>query len=467
MPQLADKEKILIVDDDAVTRTMIRGFLEKQDYQVLEADSSTQAIEYITASDIQLILMDIDMPDVDGISTCKALSAHLDPMPPIIIITALAGEEMIINSYDAGAADYITKPISWPLLTQKIHFHLQNFRTMRIQRDQIISYEAFLNAAASGFCAVNEQQQIVFINHAALELIDASRNDCVEHRFCEVIHLTTLDGDPLELNCFDFFNESAPDDEPRTIEAALLHPGNDREPVPVECTITPVIQRSRLVGGVVLFQDISERIRQSEEEKHAANHDALTQLPNRKYLEEYLPKAVSLAERQHRMLALLFIDLDAFKPVNDNYGHKVGDKVLQKIGRRLTKLLRNEDTVCRIGGDEFVIILESATSIGGACKVAQKVIEAVNKPIDVDGHICNLGSSIGISLFPDHARDAASLLQTGDIAMYAAKKGGKNKYEIYDPDQQTVLPRWHKLRNRNRLELLNKIFPAQVRPVGR
>ncbi|PIE60225.1 MAG: hypothetical protein CSA31_03155, partial [Desulfobulbus propionicus] len=139
-----------------------------------------------------------------------------------------------------------------------------------------------------------------------------------------------------------------------------------------------------------------------------------------------LPQAISLARRQKRRLCLLFIDLDRFKPINDTYGHGIGDMVLVQVAQRLGSTLRSSDSVCRLGGDEFVILLESTDTPAGAKNVAQKAIDLLNEPIEIDNHICYIGASIGISVFPDDCSDAESMLRHADIAMYQAKRNGRN-----------------------------------------
>jgi len=137
---------------------------------------------------------------------------------------------------------------------------------------------------------------------------------------------------------------------------------------------------------------------------------------------------------------MLFIDLDRFKPINDTYGHAIGDIVLRKVATRLTKILRSSDSVCRLGGDEFVILLESSATEEGAELVATKAIEVLNEPIDADGHACSIGASIGISIFPRDCQDAETMLRHADIAMYEAKKKGRNRWKMFStssPDADT------------------------------
>ena len=175
-----------------------------------------------------------------------------------------------------------------------------------------------------------------------------------------------------------------------------------------------------------LRHEIHERVKAQHELTHLATHDSLTELANRAMFTEQLDILVHTASRHNRLLALLFMDLDGFKTVNDTHGHEIGDKLLVEIASRLRECVRKEDIVARMGGDEFTVLLGDLQHPESASVVAQKVIEAVNRPVRIGRHICHVGISIGISLFPRCADNADTLLRLADDAMYMAKQAGKN-----------------------------------------
>lgn len=179
-----------------------------------------------------------------------------------------------------------------------------------------------------------------------------------------------------------------------------------------------------------LLHEIHERVKAQQELTHLATHDTLTGLPNRSLFNEHLEIAIHNAQRHGRQLALLFLDLDGFKTVNDNYGHEVGDHLLQAISVRMRECIRKEDILARMGGDEFTILLGDLVLPADASLIAQKLISAINKPININNHLCQVGASIGISLFPQSAKDARTLLRLADDAMYAAKAEGKNTLSV-------------------------------------
>lgn len=184
---------------------------------------------------------------------------------------------------------------------------------------------------------------------------------------------------------------------------------------------------------MAIFSDITERKKTEMELEFMANHDVLTGLPNRYLLSDRLKHNMAHARRLHNRLAILFLDLDNFKPINDELGHARGDNVLREVADRLKRCVRETDTVARIGGDEFIILITGLTTHHDAEAVSSKVIESLMNPIKVDGHLCSVGASIGISVYPDHGEDIDALITAADKAMYVSKNNGRNQYTIALP----------------------------------
>lgn len=198
-----------------------------------------------------------------------------------------------------------------------------------------------------------------------------------------------------------------------------------------------------LALGIV--EDITERREAEERIRHLALYDALTDLPNRALLQDRLRQAMSEAQREQTLLAVLFLDLDRFKIVNDSLGHAVGDRLLQVVAERLGQHVRGSDTVCRLGGDEFVVVLTAVHDASDTARVADKLLRGLTEPLRVDGHTLNVSISIGISLYPMDGRDPDTLLQHADTALYQAKTGGRNNYQFFTVEMN--------VRARERLQL--------------
>ena len=185
---------------------------------------------------------------------------------------------------------------------------------------------------------------------------------------------------------------------------------------------------------VATHTDITLRKAADEEIKHLAFYDTLTHLPNRRLLQDRLHQAMWHAKRDSRRLAVLFIDLDQFKPVNDEFGHQAGDELLQAVAHRLQACVRESDTVARIGGDEFMVLLPRIELAQDASGVAEKIHEALKQPFTLsEGETVSISSSTGIAIYPEHGRDEATLTSHADIAMYRAKLAGRDRFVMFEP----------------------------------
>lgn len=183
--------------------------------------------------------------------------------------------------------------------------------------------------------------------------------------------------------------------------------------------------------NALLQAEIQERKLAEQQIRYLANHDALTGLPNRRLLEDRLEHALEMARRNGSLVAIQFLDLDCFKPINDRLGHRIGDLLLQAVGARLKSLLRAVDTVSRVGGDEFVIVLPEIQSVSTAQDIAQKILTALARPYEIEGHVLSVTPSIGICLYPHDGADAQTLLGCADAAMYHAKRMGRGNYQVF------------------------------------
>jgi diguanylate cyclase (GGDEF)-like protein/PAS domain S-box-containing protein len=209
--------------------------------------------------------------------------------------------------------------------------------------------------------------------------------------------------------------------------------GRDGLETAIEDSASPVHDRGgRVVGAVIVFRDVGEARARSQRALHLAHHDALTDLPNRMLLDDRLAQAMASARRHRHRLAVLFIDLDRFKHVNDSRGHVAGDRVLQSVARRLVACVRDSDTVSRRGGDEFVVLLPEVAHADDAAVSARKIGAALAAPHAVGGHQLELTATIGISIYPDDGPDGETLVRRADTAMYCAKNRGRNRYQFFE-----------------------------------
>ncbi len=233
----------------------------------------------------------------------------------------------------------------------------------------------------------------------------------------------------------------------------------------VEDSAAPIHDRDgKVIGGVMVFHDVSEARAMSIKMSHLAQHDHLTGLPNRILLQDRFAQAVTRAKRESTCLALMFLDLDGFKHINDSLGHEVGDQLLKEITARLTRAVRASDTVSRQGGDEFVILLPRVREVADAAVVADKLLEAARRPVVIDGAELNVTLSIGVSLYPNDGTDPAVLMKHADAAMYQAKQGGRDQCRFYTPEISERADRRLSLESSLHQALRNREFTVHYQP---
>jgi diguanylate cyclase (GGDEF)-like protein/PAS domain S-box-containing protein len=233
----------------------------------------------------------------------------------------------------------------------------------------------------------------------------------------------------------------------------------------IERKVTPIHDRSGSVSGaVVAFHDVSAARAKSLQLSHLAQHDSLTGVPNRVLFNDRLTQAIALADRQAKQLAVMFIDLDHFKKINDSLGHDVGDKLLKSVADRLTACVRRSDTVSRLGGDEFVVLLAQIERPEDAAYSAQKILRALSAPHNIDGKDLDINVSIGISTYPADGQDAEGLLNRADNAMYEAKEQGRNNYQFFRHEMHARLVERQSLEADLRYALGRKEFLLHYQP---
>lgn len=236
--------------------------------------------------------------------------------------------------------------------------------------------------------------------------------------------------------------------------------------VGIESTTTLIRERDETVTGVIVaFRDVSAARAKSLEMSHLAQHDVLTDLPNRALFNDRLTQAISLAERQSKQLAVLFVDLDHFKKINDSLGHDVGDKLLQSVSGRLKACVRRSDTISRLGGDEFVMLLSQVEHAEDAAISARKILRALAAPHMIDGKSLDINVSIGVSTYPSDGQDAESLMNRADNAMYEAKQRGRNNYQFFRREMHALLAERQSLEADLRCALGRNEFVLHYQPI--
>ena len=429
------KNKVLIVDDSKMIQVAHSDILSGVNAKIDIANSGEEALRLIVTEEYAVILMDIQMPGMSGFECVSLIRQNpVNQHIPIIFISSTGNEKQFVDKgYHLGAVDYIVKPIDPDRLISKVNVFITLFAQRKDLEESLAEARAIqnkndqlLNFMAEGILGLDTNNVITFANIAACTLLTSNREHVVGRSIKDFINpdVSQKNWDASE------FNNIFKDGQCNHIDDALFW-RNKSETFPVEYTQASILQNNQFVGGVVAFQDITERKKDRQQLLNLARYDQLTQLPNRSMYWDFLTKSIAGSERNSNGIAVLFLDLDNFKQVNDSLGHDAGDELLIQVAKTLKHCVREADIVARVGGDEFAILLINPRDSQVAATVAQKIISDVAKPFPIFSHEVTARMSIGISIYPDNGHNATQLTKAADTAMYHAKASGRNTFKYF------------------------------------
>jgi diguanylate cyclase (GGDEF)-like protein/PAS domain S-box-containing protein len=324
-------------------------------------------------------------------------------------------------------------------------------------------HEMVLKSAGEGIFGLDLDGNATFVNPAAAHMTGWEAEELVGRLQHDILHHTKLDGAPYSRELCPIY-ATLEDGATRSRDDEVFWRKNGTN-FPVEYLSTPILQDGEVVGAVVTFKDITERKALEEQLHHQAFHDPLTGLPNRALFMDRLEHASSRAKRRRSKVAVLFMDLDNFKLINDSLGHKAGDRLLIMVAERLKAHLRPEDTAARLGGDEFTILIEDVTSVSDVTRMAERTADILQSPFAIEGHEVFATISTGIALNSTTQEQQADLLRHADLAMYRAKHKGKARYEVFEPSMGTEALKRLRLENELRRALEREEFQVYYQPI--
>ena len=420
--------KIFVVEDEVIISKDIQRALKKLGYEVVGAAvSGPAALEQMAASAPDLVLMDIHIKGPwDGIETAQRVREQLGV--PVVFLTAFADAPTLERARETGPFGYLLKPFEERELGTAIEMARYKHRAERdLQRSREM-LSATLRSIGDGVIAADENERVTFINPVACELCGWSESEAVGSPMSEVFRLVggvaarqSLNQMPLEVQAL-----------------SLLQRGGVA--VPIDAQAAPLRdERGAVAGAVTIFRDVTQRRALEERLVHQAFHDALTGLPNRALFGNRLRHTLSqvqgraLRGKGEVCLAVLFIDLDNFKWVNDSLGHETGDHLLIEVGERLRSCLRANDTASRFGGDEFTVLVDHVENPGYAQGIAERIVERLQQPFNIGGQTIYSSPSVGIAYTTTGQEAPDELIRNADTAMYDAKKRGKARVSVFAP----------------------------------
>ncbi len=424
------KMKLLLVEDDEEARKSSSFLLEDIFEKIIVAEDGQDGLDKFNENEVDIIITDINMPILNGLDMLKEIK-KLDTKVSTIILSAHMKSEYFMQSIKLGVDGYLVKPIDMDNLFDTLRNIVTEYKLKdEIQKNTKLKEQK--NRYLQTIIDSVYEPVVVIKNDYAIELINSSYRDNyhnivddVNDKKCyEAIHGRTSPCSDIGIVC--------PLQEVQTTKEKfkIVHNRGERY---IEIAATPLLDDDKNCIGIVESErDVTKHIKAQEkllQEKkslhHKAHYDLMTGLANRALFNDRLQQSILRAKRQNSKIALFFIDLDKFKYVNDTYGHEIGDEVLQHVGKLMKSIVREEDAVARIGGDEFSIIIENLSNTDSAIKLGEKVIDALEVPIKHKDYLLNISASIGISIYPDNSTSYDTLLKYADIAMYEVKQKGK------------------------------------------
>jgi len=430
--------RVLIISpsgDDIRTLRHALGNAYDGPFDVESESTLAEGIERIRQGRIDAILVDLTLPDGQGL-TCFDQLYEAARHTPILTLCDLDNEDDAKEAVQRGAQGWLSKGyFDNNLVPQSLRNIIERMKVEQRLYVATARAEITLNSIGDAVISTDMAGRVDYLNTAAELITGWPRDEASGQPIARVLNLVDgVTGRPI-INPVEYVLQS---DHSSGLSGEVLLVVREGRRIPIEDSVAPIYDWSgRLVGAVMVFRDISSTVALTSKMRHLAQHDFLTNLPNRVLLNDRITQAISLAKRSNTRPVLLFLDLDKFKHINDSLGHAVGDQLLQAVSERLVHCVRTSDTVSRHGGDEFVILLADERRPQDAVLAAEKILLALSMPFLIDGQQLHTSTSIGISVFPLDGMDAAALIKNADTAMYHAKERGRNNYQFFRHDMNT------------------------------
>ncbi len=438
MPTTVLGRKILLVEKEPAVADAIQATLADSrtgPFKVEWVRRLSDGIARLRGEGIAAVLLDLSLPDSQGIETFDKLH-DAAPDIPILVLGGDDDEALAEQAVARGAQDYL-------LPSHRNAYSLQRALRNAIERKMIEDAlfaekeraQVTLNCIGDAILCTDTSGRVTYLNRVAESMTGWFREEAWGRPVAEVFQIVdavtrSIVRDPMET--------AVAEDKTVALPENCILIRRDGSELPIEDSAAPIHDRAgRLIGAVIVFHDVTATRNLALQMAHSAQHDVLTDLPNRLMLNERIAQSISLAHRQGKHIAVLFLDLDRFKYINDSLGHAIGDKLLQSVSKRLQASMRSSDTVSRQGGDEFIILLAEIANPEDAAVSAKKILQSLSLPHLVEGHELEIDGCIGISVYPQDGEDAETLIKNADTAMYRAKAKGRNNFQVFQAEMNS------------------------------
>ena len=455
---------VLVIEDNRGDARLVREMFKdplSNGATITHVETMKEAEASLRGQAVDIILLDLGLPDAQGLDAVRRAHAAA-PHTPVVVLTGLDDETLAGHALQEGAQDYLIKSeIEIRGLLRALRYALERKAMEEAMFAEKERAEVTLNCIGDAVVCTDNAGVITFFNDAAEALTGWEASGAIGQRLDDVLHIRVVphEQDPSAPDRSDL------DDLPVEVPPSGLLRQRDGNEVPVENSIAAIHDRDGgAAGAVIVFRDVTQARAMTLEMIHTSEHDFLTGLPNRMLLNDRITQAIGLAGRYERQIAVLFLDLDGFKHINDSLGHSTGDKLLQSVAEALVGCVRASDTVSRQGGDEFVVLLIDMDGEENAIAMAERILVAVAKPHAVGLNDLHVTASIGVSVYPLDGRDAETLIKSADTAMYQAKDQGRHTYRFFTPEMNVRAVERHTIEENLRRALEERQFTLHYQP---
>jgi diguanylate cyclase (GGDEF)-like protein/PAS domain S-box-containing protein len=433
--EMTEIRTLLLIDDDSHHADVFIDAVENAidgPYKGEWVTNLSEGIERLQKGGIWSVFVNLSLPDRQGLETLDSLLLAAPSIPTLI----LAGTKDVAVALEAlrhGAKDYLLEDhIDRDSFVRAIRNMAERQTAREMLSAEKERAQMTLNSIGDAVLSTDLEGRVTYLNVVAEKITGWTREEAAGKDVDDVFVI--IDGSTRE-PCLNPLKTALEQNKTVGLTRHCILIRRDGDEFAIEDSAAPIHdQHGVTTGAVVVFHDVSVARAIEAEMSHLAQHDTLTKLPNRILLQDRLSQAITIAGRNGTRIAVLFVDLDGFKHINDSLGHAIGDKLLQSVAKRLLASVRTSDTVSRIGGDEFVVLLSEVAHAGDAGVKAGKILAALNTPLEIDQHNLRVTASIGVTTYPEDGQETAMLIKNADLAMYQAKENGRNNYHFFEKD---------------------------------
>jgi diguanylate cyclase (GGDEF)-like protein/PAS domain S-box-containing protein len=433
---------ILLVEDNRGDARLLREMFNEHgsphNIGLTHVGCMSDAEKHLAERAVDVILLDLGLPDAQGLGAVRRAHAAASRVP-LVVLTGLDDDSVALQALHEGAQDYLVKgQIETRGLLRALRYAIERKTMEEALFAEKERAQVTLNCIGEAVICTDVSGNITFLNVVAENMTGWLWREAAGRPMREVFRMldaTSRKTIPIRMGMPVGQDPNVDGQHPTVkLPSHCILIRRDGLEISIEDSVAPIHDREgQSTGAVVVFRDVSAARAMSLQMTHSAEHDFLTGLPNRMLLNDRISQAITMAERHVKQIAVLFLDLDGFKHINDSLGHPIGDKLLQSVAKRLIDCGRASDTVSRQGGDEFVVLLSEVQQSEDAAIAARRMLQAVAEAHSIDQHELHVTTSIGVSVYPDDGLDAETLIKNADTAMYQAKENGRQSYQYFKP----------------------------------